>query len=61
MPRSLLEFKALMPEIRIEISPVEHYNINTLSWWGIFEYIKLLFIEYNKYLACSISLYKNRI
>ncbi len=61
MPRSLLEFKALMPQIAIAVSPVEHYNFNILEWWKLLDHTKLIFIEYNKYLAAVVIFYQKRV
>lgn len=51
MPRSLTEFGAEMPGVTIEPYPVEPDGIDLKAWWRQPRALRLLQIEYVKYLA----------
>lgn len=51
MPRSLLEFHARMPDVRVLPDPVESENVRLTRWWLWPGTAFLLAGEYNKYLA----------
>ena len=51
MPRSLMEFSAEMPGVKLEPWPVEPDGIDLKTWWRDLHALKLLQIEYAKYLA----------
>jgi uncharacterized SAM-binding protein YcdF (DUF218 family) len=55
MPRSLTEFAAAMPRIRLVPYPVESENINLARWWQDPNAVWVLHLEYAKYLG-SIAL-----
>ena len=54
MPRSLLEFRALMPGIRLIPYPVEPSRQDMARWWSRGGAIRLLHQEYVKYLAAFV-------
>ena len=51
MPRSLREFHATMPDVRLIPYPVESSRINLHDWWDHANTIRALHSEYVKYLA----------
>lgn len=55
MPRSLTDFAAAMPNVKLEPWPVEPDGINLGHWWRDPHTLKLLQSEYLKYLA-SVAL-----
>ena len=54
MPRSLAEFSAEMPEVRLEPYPVEPDGIDLKAWWRDPRAAELLQTEYAKYLASLV-------
>lgn len=54
MPRSLAEFAAEMPGVKLEPWPVEPDGIDLKAWWHDPHAIKLLQTEYAKYLASLV-------
>jgi uncharacterized SAM-binding protein YcdF (DUF218 family) len=51
MPRSLSEFSARMPGVRLEPYPVEPDGIDLAAWWRDPRALRVLQAEYAKYLA----------
>ena len=49
MPRSMLEFRHLMPEIEIIMHPVYSERIEK-KWWTSWQTFSLIFKEYNKFI-----------
>lgn len=54
MPRSLAEFSADMPGVRLEPYPVEPEGVDFAAWWRDVHTIRLLQVEYVKYLASFV-------
>jgi uncharacterized SAM-binding protein YcdF (DUF218 family) len=54
MPRSLTEFQAAMPGVKLEPYPVEPVDIDLSGWWHDFRALHVLHSEYAKYLASSV-------
>lgn len=54
MPRSLAEFRAAMPDLKIVPYPVDPESINLEGWWHNGRALKVLSAEYTKYLAVSL-------
>jgi uncharacterized SAM-binding protein YcdF (DUF218 family) len=54
MPRSLAEFAAVMPRMRLVPYPVEPSGVNLSGWWKKPGTIHLLHGEYAKYLAALV-------
>lgn len=54
MPRSLAEFSAEMPDVRLEPWPVEPDGASLKSWWHDPRALRLLQTEYVKYLASLV-------
>lgn len=54
MPRSLLEFRRVMPNIRIVIHPVHPSRFKSDGWWLWPGSARLVIIEYNKYLLARM-------
>ncbi|RCL03199.1 MAG: hypothetical protein JSC189_000343 [Candidatus Tokpelaia sp. JSC189] len=54
MPRSLSELKRKMPSIELIPYPVEQNNGEAESWWQFFEWLRILMVEYIKFLGVSI-------
>ena len=57
MPRSLLEFRAHLPRVRIVPDPVASENVHIAHWWRWPGTAALLAGEYNKYLAARARLF----
>lgn len=55
MPRSLREFAAAMPHVRLLPYPVEQERLNLADWWLHPRTILLLHREYAKYLVSLIT------
>jgi uncharacterized SAM-binding protein YcdF (DUF218 family) len=55
MPRSLREFSAAMPTVRIVPYPIEQERIDLAGWWRHPRTILLLHREYVKYLASFLA------
>jgi len=55
MPRSLLEFQALLPEVRVVPHPVFPEHVKQSVWWFRPGTAALIIGEYNKYLLTSIE------
>jgi uncharacterized SAM-binding protein YcdF (DUF218 family) len=53
MPRSLLEFQAAMPDIRIVPHPVFPEHVKQEYWWAWPGTMALMVTEFNKYLVAS--------
>ena len=51
MPRSLLEFRRAIPDIEIVPHPVKSERVPLSPWYGSLASVKLLAIEYSKYLV----------
>ena len=54
MPRTLAEFSAAMPEVRLVPYPVEPAGVNMQGWWQKPHTLHLLHGEYAKYLAALV-------
>ena len=54
MPRSLTEFEAAMPGVRLEPYPVEPEDIDLAGWWHDPRALRVLQSEYAKYLASTV-------
>ena len=54
MPRSLFEFKRVIPEVKIVPNSVISDNVTVKNWWYNFGTAFLLFREYNKYIILRI-------
>ncbi len=55
MPRSLNEFSAAMPDVRLIPYPVEPTGIDLAQWWRDPNALRILQSEYAKYLASLIA------
>jgi uncharacterized SAM-binding protein YcdF (DUF218 family) len=55
MPRSLNEFSAAMPDVRLVPYPVEPNGVDLTQWWRDPGTLKLLQSEYAKYLASLVA------
>ena len=51
VPRSLIEFKVMLPNVQIIPYPVFSDNIHSTHWWKSLGSTRLIMIEYHKYLA----------
>ena len=51
MPRSLHEFQAEMPGVRLVPYPVEEENVDIADWWSNPRTLRVLHVEYAKYLG----------
>jgi uncharacterized SAM-binding protein YcdF (DUF218 family) len=51
MPRTLTEFSAAMPDVKLEPYPVEPQDIDFVHWWREPHTLKLVNGEYAKFLA----------
>ena len=58
IPRSLLLFQRAMPEVRLQANPVFTEHVKLANWWFFPGTMKLLALEYSKYL---ISLLRVRL
>ena len=54
MPRSLAEFSAEMPKVKVVPYPVEPEGVNFARWWRDPHAVRLLHAEYAKYLASLV-------
>jgi uncharacterized SAM-binding protein YcdF (DUF218 family) len=54
MPRSLAEFSAEMPKVKLVAYPVEPEGANWAHWWRNPRTVRLLHAEYAKYLASLV-------
>jgi uncharacterized SAM-binding protein YcdF (DUF218 family) len=54
MPRSLTEFEAAMPGVRLEPYPVDPEDIDLAGWWHDPRALRLLQGEYAKYIAATL-------
>ena len=54
MPRSLTEFQAAMPGVRLEPYAVEPADINLAGWWHDLRALRVLQGEYVKYLFSTV-------
>ena len=54
MPRSLTEFEAAMPGVKLEPYPVEPEDIDLQGWWHDARALRVLQGEYAKYLASTV-------
>jgi uncharacterized SAM-binding protein YcdF (DUF218 family) len=56
MPRSLLEFKHILPEVKIVPHAVVHERFKEKSWLQDISILQLFLSEYNKYLLMSLRI-----
>ncbi len=61
MPRSLLLFRSLMPDMKITPHPVFPDVVDLSSWWRKKGTLSLLAIEYNKYMLARFRLSLEKI
>jgi uncharacterized SAM-binding protein YcdF (DUF218 family) len=61
MPRSLLVFRAAMPDIAITPHPVAPDSVKLEDWWQHPGTISLLVTEYNKYLFAALRQRANHV
>ena len=54
MPRSLTEFEAAMPGVKLEPYPVEPVDIDLAGWWHDIRALRVLQGEYAKYIASTL-------
>jgi uncharacterized SAM-binding protein YcdF (DUF218 family) len=54
MPRSMAEFSADMPDVKLEPYPVEPDGVDFKAWWRNPHTVRLLHAEYAKYLASLV-------
>jgi len=54
MPRSMTEFKAAMPDVKLEPYPVQPEDIDLAGWWHDPRALRVLQSEYVKYLASTL-------
>jgi len=54
MPRSLSELQRKAPSIELIPYPVEKNNHEMESWWQLFKWLRILMVEYIKFLNVSI-------
>jgi len=54
MPRSLLEFRSLMPDVEIIPHPVFPDNVKIENWWRFPGSTALIASEFNKYMFASL-------
>lgn len=54
MPRSLSEFKEVLPSMTIIPAPVFSDDVDILHWWSDEESRKLILSEYHKYIASKL-------
>ena len=57
MPRSLLLFRAAMPDVKIVPYPVTPDNVKLDEWWRHPGTVELLATEYSKYLVARVVLW----
>jgi uncharacterized SAM-binding protein YcdF (DUF218 family) len=57
MPRSLVEFNRVMPDIKIVPNPVFPEHVKQQDWWRWPGSAGLIFTEYNKYLVALLRSY----
>ena len=56
MPRSLLLFRALLPDIAIVAHPITPESVRLDSWWLHSGTVSLLVTEFNKYIGVRLQL-----
>ena len=61
MPRSLLEFRHSMPEVKIIPHPVFPPHVKQQDWWLWPGSRGLIFSEYNKYLLARLRIWMTRL
>jgi len=61
MPRSLLLFRNLMPDMKIVAHPVFPDVVDLSSWWKKTGTLTLLAVEYNKYMLARFRLSLERL
>ncbi|MDE2183405.1 MAG: YdcF family protein [Alphaproteobacteria bacterium] len=54
MPRSLAEFRAAMPDVKVVPYPVDPESIHLDGWWHNPRALRVLGAEYTKYLAVAL-------
>ncbi len=55
IPRAMLEFSAVMPQVRLIAYPVENGSVDVNAWWRHRDTAVLLQREYIKYLASRVA------
>lgn len=61
MPRSILEFRAAMPDIEIRRQPVDPGTVHLDRWWAWPGTARLIVSEYNKFLVALARVTLGRI
>jgi uncharacterized SAM-binding protein YcdF (DUF218 family) len=54
MPRSLREFAAQMPDMRLLPYPVDEEDVDLDAWWNNYHTLRVLHLEYVKYLGSVV-------
>ena len=61
MPRSLLEFERVMPNVKVTPYPVNSHNTNVANWWSHPGTMRVLVKEYVKYIRAMTWLSAERL
>ena len=56
MPRAILEFKNIMPKLKIHTYAITPKKHNIENWLDSFETFNLIFTEYCKYIFSSLRI-----
>ena len=54
MPRALLELRGAMPGVKLTPYPVATEDVNARAWWKTTQGMKLMVMEYDKYLVILV-------
>lgn len=60
MPRTMLELQRIMPDVRLVAFPVQTGAIHPQRWWKDAASVKILGVEYAKYLMAAVGLRLDR-
>lgn len=60
MPRTMLELQRLMPDVRLVPYPVQTGAVSVHAWWKDAASLKILGLEYAKYLIAAVGLRLDR-
>lgn len=60
MPRTMLELQRIMPDVRLVAFPVQTGAIHPQRWWKDAASVKILAVEYAKYLMAAVGLRLDR-
>ena len=56
MPRAILEFKSIMPNLKIYTYPIAPEKHDIVNWLNSYQTFNLVFTEYCKYIVASIRI-----